>query len=51
MNLPTHIIDPDGEVVIVLFNADSSFAELSEDMIAHGYLPVPELDEIRDSEL
>uniref|UniRef100_A0A093VUM0 Cell surface glycoprotein 1 n=1 Tax=Talaromyces marneffei PM1 TaxID=1077442 RepID=A0A093VUM0_TALMA len=30
----------------VLLNVDSSFAELSEDMIAHGYVrTVPELDE------
>lgn len=46
MSLPTHVIDPDGEVTIVLLDADSSFAELSEDMIAHGYVrPVPDSDE------
>ncbi|KAF4161658.1 hypothetical protein CNMCM8927_004890 [Aspergillus lentulus] len=35
MNRPTHIIDPDGEVVIILRNADSPFAEPDEDMVAN----------------
>ncbi|GFF32521.1 hypothetical protein IFM58399_03239 [Aspergillus lentulus] len=35
MNRPTHIIDPDGEVVIILRNANSPFAEPDEDMVAN----------------
>ncbi|QKX64033.1 uncharacterized protein TRUGW13939_11206 [Talaromyces rugulosus] len=52
MDSPTHVIDPDGEVVIVLLNADSPFAEMSEDMFADGYpRTVSELDgEIEYSE-
>lgn len=37
MDRPTHVIDPDGEVIIVMRNADSHFAEPSENMIAHGF--------------
>lgn len=33
---PTHIIDPDGEVIIVLRNADSSFACPLENTSTHG---------------
>ncbi|GAQ05769.1 hypothetical protein ALT_3090 [Aspergillus lentulus] len=43
MNRPTHIIDPDGEVVIILRNADSPFAEPDEDMVANIFSqPFPE---------
>lgn len=44
MDQPTHVIDPDGEVIIILLNADAPFAEPGEDMIAHGFphtLPEP----------
>lgn len=45
MNNPTHIIDPDGEVIIILRNANSLFAQTAEEMtldkISHG-LPKPE---------
>ncbi|KAF4256283.1 hypothetical protein KXV25_003434 [Aspergillus fumigatus] len=34
MDRVTHIIDPDGEVVIILRNANTPFAELDEDMVA-----------------
>ncbi|KAF7182138.1 hypothetical protein CNMCM7691_001526 [Aspergillus felis] len=34
MNRITHIIDPDGEAVIILRNANSPFAQPDEDMIA-----------------
>ncbi|EAW19549.1 BTB/POZ domain-containing protein [Aspergillus fischeri NRRL 181] len=34
MDRVTHIIDPHGEVVIILRNADSPFAEPDEDMVA-----------------
>lgn len=37
MDRPTHVIDPDGEVIIVLRNADYPFAEPSENMITHGF--------------
>ncbi|EAW18105.1 uncharacterized protein NFIA_080490 [Aspergillus fischeri NRRL 181] len=33
MGQPTHIIDPEGEAIIVLSNPNAPFAELSEDMI------------------
>ncbi|KAJ5919272.1 hypothetical protein N7466_010215 [Penicillium verhagenii] len=33
MSHPTHILDPDGEVIIVLRNANSPFAQVSEDSI------------------
>lgn len=33
MDRPTHVIDPDGEVTIVLQNPNAPFAELGEDMI------------------
>lgn len=33
MNSPTHTIDPDGEVIIILLNANSPFAQLDEDPI------------------
>ncbi|KAJ5167992.1 uncharacterized protein N7482_003586 [Penicillium canariense] len=33
MNPPTHIIDPDGEVIIILRNANSPFAQSAENMI------------------
>lgn len=33
MNQPTHIIDPDGEVMVVLRNANASFASLDEETI------------------
>lgn len=47
MDPPTHIIDPDGEVVIVLLNADSPFAVPREDMIAHGFSrTLPQLNDI-----
>lgn len=36
MDPPTHIIDPDGEVIIVLRNSDSHFAEPAEDMFVNG---------------
>ncbi|OKL63247.1 hypothetical protein UA08_01841 [Talaromyces atroroseus] len=37
MDSPTHVIDPDGEVIIVLQNANSSFAETTEeDVVANG---------------
>jgi hypothetical protein len=43
MDRPTHIIDPDGEVVIILRNADSPFAEPDEDMVANIVSqPLPE---------
>lgn len=35
MDQPTHVIDPDGEVIIVLRNANSPFAPLSDYMIAN----------------
>ncbi|GIC93635.1 uncharacterized protein Aud_010123 [Aspergillus udagawae] len=34
MNRTTYILDPEGEVVIILCNADSPFAQPDEDMIA-----------------
>jgi hypothetical protein len=37
MNYPTHIIDPDGEVIFVLHNANSPFAHAAEDLV-HGKL-------------
>ncbi|KAL4995494.1 hypothetical protein BDV10DRAFT_174621 [Aspergillus recurvatus] len=36
MDQPTHVIDPDGEVIIVLLDANSPFAEPSGEMVAHG---------------
>jgi hypothetical protein len=50
MNRPTHIIDPDGEVVIILRNADSPFAEPDEDMVANIVSqPLPEkCDSVQD---
>jgi hypothetical protein len=43
MDQPTHIIDPEGEVIIVLLNANSHFAEPSEEMVANGLrYPFPE---------
>jgi hypothetical protein len=44
MNHPTHIIDPDGEVILVLHNANSPFAHAAEDLVPgklyHG-IPEP----------
>ncbi|OJI99232.1 hypothetical protein ASPVEDRAFT_50748 [Aspergillus versicolor CBS 583.65] len=37
MDPPTHIIDPDGEVIIVLCNSNSHFAEPAEDMSLNGF--------------
>jgi hypothetical protein len=50
MDRPTHIIDPDGEVVIILRNADSPFAEPDEDMVANIVSqPLPEkCDSVQD---
>lgn len=39
MNQPTHIIDPDGEVIIILRNADSPFAQALEDTMTSVTLP------------
>jgi hypothetical protein len=33
MDWPTRIIDPEGEVIVVLSNPNAPFAQLSEDMI------------------
>ncbi|KAL4912351.1 hypothetical protein BDW62DRAFT_216437 [Aspergillus aurantiobrunneus] len=51
MDRPTHVIDPDGEVIIILRNADSPFAEPSKNMIAYGFnntVPEPN-NNIRDT--
>jgi hypothetical protein len=50
MDRPTHIIDPDGEVVIILRNANSPFAEADEDMVANIVSqPLPEkCDSVQD---
>lgn len=37
MDPPTHIIDPDGEVIIVLRNSNAPFAEPGEDMPVNGF--------------
>jgi hypothetical protein len=38
MDLPTHIIDPDGEVVIILRNADRHFAgPFAKDPYYHSF--------------
>jgi hypothetical protein len=43
MNRTTYILDPDGEVVIILRNADSPFAQPDEDMITSMVSqPLPE---------
>ncbi|KAL5042065.1 hypothetical protein BDW71DRAFT_200860 [Aspergillus fruticulosus] len=43
MDQPTHIIDPDGEVIILLRNANSPFADPSEEMVSNGLgHPIPE---------
>lgn len=34
MDQPTHVIDPDGEVTIILRNANAPFAEWDEDMVS-----------------
>lgn len=39
MNQPTHIIDPDGEVIIILRNPDSPFAQAPEDTVTVMTLP------------
>lgn len=39
MNQPTHIIDPDGEVIIILRNADSPFAQALEDTVTGMTIP------------
>ena len=39
MNQPTHIIDPDGEVIIILRNADPPFAQALDHMVTGGTLP------------
>ncbi|CAI7575171.1 unnamed protein product [Penicillium viridicatum] len=39
MSQPTHIIDPDGEMVIILRNADSSFALALEDTVNGMRIP------------
>ncbi|KAJ6092676.1 hypothetical protein N7486_007965 [Penicillium sp. IBT 16267x] len=36
MNSPTHTIDPDGEVIIILRNANSPFAQMDENSIPSG---------------
>ncbi|KAJ5719147.1 hypothetical protein N7493_007602 [Penicillium malachiteum] len=44
MDPQTHIIDPDGDLIIVLHNADSLFAQMPEDMIPGKFfdnLPEP----------
>ncbi|KAL2803057.1 hypothetical protein BJX63DRAFT_440444 [Aspergillus granulosus] len=38
MDRPTHVIDPDGEVIIVLRNANTPFAEPSGDIITQEFL-------------
>ncbi|PKX90722.1 uncharacterized protein P174DRAFT_506358 [Aspergillus novofumigatus IBT 16806] len=50
MDRPTHVIDPDGEVVIILRNANSPFAEPDEDMVANIVSqPLPEkCDSVQD---
>lgn len=44
MDPPTHIIDPDGEVIIILRNSNSPFAEPGEDMLVNGF---PRTDDIQ----
>lgn len=39
MNQPTHIIDPDGEVIVILRNANSPFAQALEDRVSRTTLP------------
>ncbi|KAJ5903149.1 hypothetical protein N7504_005532 [Penicillium tannophilum] len=41
MSSPTHTIDPDGEVIIILLNANSSFAQLDEDLITSPDFDIP----------
>ncbi|KAJ5425196.1 hypothetical protein N7465_000266 [Penicillium sp. CMV-2018d] len=39
MSQPTHIIDPDGEMIIILRNADSPFAQALEDTVNGMRIP------------
>ncbi|KAJ9205085.1 hypothetical protein DTO164E3_1708 [Paecilomyces variotii] len=41
MDQPTHVIDPEGEVIIIVRNANLPFAELDEDMITDMLYEVP----------
>ncbi|KAJ9294869.1 hypothetical protein DTO271G3_6431 [Paecilomyces variotii] len=41
MDQPTHVIDPEGEVIIIVRNANLPFAELDEDMITDMLYQVP----------
>lgn len=53
MDWLTYIIDPDGEVMIVLQKTNAPFAELSEDMIIGGLthtLPEPSDDAQKPAE-
>ncbi|KAL4788609.1 hypothetical protein BJX76DRAFT_344741 [Aspergillus varians] len=47
MNQPTHVIDPDGEVIIVLRNAGSHFVLLDEEFPVNG-VSSPPLNQPRD---
>jgi hypothetical protein len=38
MDPPTHVIDPDGEVIIILCNANTPFADWDDDVIADDTL-------------
>ncbi|KAL6230203.1 hypothetical protein BDW75DRAFT_234590 [Aspergillus navahoensis] len=51
MDQPTHVIDPDGEVIIVLRNANSPFAKPSDEMVALEFSASPpeSNDNIRDT--
>ncbi|KAJ9217576.1 hypothetical protein DTO166G4_758 [Paecilomyces variotii] len=41
MDQPTHVIDPEGEVIIIVRNANLPFAELDEDIITDMLYEVP----------
>ncbi|KAJ5378339.1 uncharacterized protein N7496_005748 [Penicillium cataractarum] len=43
MDLITHIIDPEGEVIIILRNANSPFAQLTGDACTHRWLDISQL--------
>ena len=43
MQSATHTIDPDGEVIIILRNANSPFAQLEEDAYTHQCVGSPQL--------